>query len=189
MLCVLRTPWTLLLQPFDAAAAVMDGGLLGASETSYASRATLVVAFCVYGLLTVVPRMYPGLFGVWLSLKGLSVGRTLAASYRLASPRSPLSRETAASSHAEGPTGQTDGGVVGGRGAASTGRSVQQEEGSRTGLHGELLTPQPSVQSLDETAEGEEDSVASNIVARNVLREQGSADSTEVVADSAHDAG
>lgn len=76
------------VQPFDAAAAVMDGGLLGASETAYASRATLVVAGCVYGLLSVVPRMFPGqLFGVWLSLKGLSLGRTLAAGARLSSAR------------------------------------------------------------------------------------------------------
>ena len=67
------------MQPVDAAAAVMDGGLLGASETAYASRATLVVALCVYGLLSFVPRMFPGLVGVWLCLKGLSVGRTLAA--------------------------------------------------------------------------------------------------------------
>ncbi len=67
------------MQPVDAAAAVMDGGLLGARETAYASRATLVVALGVYGLLSVLPRMYPGLFGVWLSLKGLSTGRTLAA--------------------------------------------------------------------------------------------------------------
>jgi Na+-driven multidrug efflux pump len=66
-------------QPVDAAAAVMDGGLLGASETAYASRATLVVALAVYGLLSFVPRMFPGLVGVWLCLKGLSVGRTLAA--------------------------------------------------------------------------------------------------------------
>ena len=61
-------------QPFDAAAAAMDGGLLGASETSYASRATLCVAFTVWCLLQVLPRSLPGLAGIWLSLKGLSVG-------------------------------------------------------------------------------------------------------------------
>ncbi|BDA43468.1 Protein DETOXIFICATION 44, chloroplastic [Coccomyxa sp. Obi] len=182
-------PLLAFFMPFDAAAAVMDGGLLGASETSYASRATLVVAFCVYGLLTVVPRMYPGLFGVWLSLKGLSVGRTLAASYRLASPRSPLSIETAASSHAEGPIEQLDGRGAGGRGAASEGSQLQHDAGSHTDFQGELLASQPSVQSADETAEDEEDDVLSNIVAGNILREQGSAESTDIVAERAHDAG
>ena len=75
--CCERSPWT-------RRAAVMDGGLLGARETAYASRATLVVALGVYGLLSVLPRAYPGLFGVWLSLKGLSTGRTLAAGVQLA---------------------------------------------------------------------------------------------------------
>ncbi|CAL5221413.1 g3599 [Coccomyxa viridis] len=79
--------------PFDAAAAAMDGGLLGASETSYASRATLCVAFAVWCLLQVLPRNLPGLAGIWLSLKGLSVGRTLAATYRLTSSKSPLSKQ------------------------------------------------------------------------------------------------
>jgi Na+-driven multidrug efflux pump len=95
---MISCPWRCAAQPFDAAAAVMDGGLLGASETAYASRATLVVAACVYCLLSVVPRLFPGqLFGVWLSLKGLSVGRTLAAGYRLSSAKSPLSKELTAS--------------------------------------------------------------------------------------------
>lgn len=83
----------LATQPFDAAAAAMDGGLLGASETSYASRATLCVAFAVWCLLQVLPRNLPGLAGIWLSLKGLSVGRTLAATYRLTSSKSPLSKQ------------------------------------------------------------------------------------------------
>lgn len=92
------------MQPFDAAAAAMDGGLLGASETSYASRATLCVAFAVWCLLQVLPRSLPGLAGIWLSLKGLSVGRTLAATYRLTSSNSPLSRQpnSAALSHTSG---------------------------------------------------------------------------------------
>ena len=83
----------MLVQPFDAAAAAMDGGLLGASETSYASRATLCVAFAVWCVLQVLPRSLPGLAGIWLSLKGLSVGRTLAATYRLTSSKSPLSKQ------------------------------------------------------------------------------------------------
>lgn len=83
----------ILMQPFDAAAAAMDGGLLGASETSYASRATLCVAVAVWCVLQVLPRSLPGLAGIWLSLKGLSVGRTLAATYRLTSSKSPLSKQ------------------------------------------------------------------------------------------------
>ena len=93
------------LQPFDAAAAAMDGGLLGASETAYASRAALCVAFGVWCLLQVLPRSLPGLVGIWLSLKGLSVGRTLAATYRLTSSNSPLSKQAplaAATSHPSG---------------------------------------------------------------------------------------
>ena len=78
----------------------MDGGLLGASETAYASRATLCVAFGVWCLLQVLPRSLPGLVGIWLSLKGLSVGRTLAATYRLTSTKSPLSRLPAVSQSA-----------------------------------------------------------------------------------------
>ena len=81
------------MQPFDAAAAAMDGGLLGARETAYASRATLFVAFGVWCLLQVLPKSLPGLVGIWLSLKGLSVGRTLAATYRLTSSKSPLSKQ------------------------------------------------------------------------------------------------
>lgn len=81
------------MQPFDAAAAAMDGGLMGASETAYASRATLCVAFGVWCLLQVLPKSLPGLVGIWLSLKFLSVGRTVAATYRLTSSKSPLSRQ------------------------------------------------------------------------------------------------
>ena len=72
----------------------MDGGLLGASETAYASRAALCVALGVWCLLQVLPRSLPGLVGIWLSLKGLSVGRTLAATYRLTSSKSPLSKQS-----------------------------------------------------------------------------------------------
>ena len=75
----------------------MDGGLLGASETAFASRATLCVAFGVWCLLQVLPRSLPGLVGIWLSLKGLSVGRTLAATFRLTSSKSPLSKQPAVS--------------------------------------------------------------------------------------------
>ena len=94
-----------VLQPFDAAAAAMDGGLLGASETAYASRAALCVAFGVWCLLQVLPRSLPGLVGIWLSLKGLSVGRTLAATYRLTSSKSPLSKQAPLAAAASRPSG------------------------------------------------------------------------------------
>ena len=93
------------MQPFDAAAAAMDGGLLGASETAYASRAALCVAFGVWCLLQVLPRSLPGLVGIWLSLKGLSVGRTLAATYRLTSSKSPLSKQSPPAAAALRPSG------------------------------------------------------------------------------------
>ncbi len=179
----------LCAQPFDAAAAVMDGGLLGASETAYASRATLVVAGCVYGLLSVVPRMYPGLFGVWLSLKGLSVGRTLAASYRLASARSPLSKEVAGSSHAQAVPERSAAGAAA-SGAAFTGQCdqhLQQDASSGAGVHGEVLAAQEYLQ--DGSAVGDEQvrSVSSNnIVAGKIPREQGS---LEVPTEKAQDVG
>lgn len=174
-------------QPFDAAAAVMDGGLLGASETAYASRATLVVAGCVYGLLSVVPRMYPGLFGVWLSLKGLSVGRTLAASYRLASARSPLSKEVAGSSRAAAAPGGAAPGTAASR-AAFTGQCdnhLQQDASSGAGLHGEVLAAQQLMQSEDGSAGGDGDvsTLSSNILAGKIHREQ------EVPTEQAQDVG
>lgn len=163
-----------VVQPFDAAAAVMDGGLLGASETAYASRATLVVAGCVYGLLSVVPRAYPGLFGVWLSLKGLSVGRTLAASFRLASARSPLSRETGGTSLA--PTQAAAEGEAASAGQGHVDGVIRQEAASDAGV---VLASQQSLEPQDGVLGGDEVSssgVSSNIVAGKKLREQESSE-------------
>jgi len=83
-------PIVAAFMPFDAAAAVLDGGLLGASETAWVSRTTVLVsAVCLLTLLG-ARRAGGGLAAVWLSLKVLTIGRAVAAGIRYAMPGSPL---------------------------------------------------------------------------------------------------
>ncbi len=52
-------------QPFDAAAAVLDGSLLGASETAWVSRSALLVSACVVLGMLITRRFHGSLFFVW----------------------------------------------------------------------------------------------------------------------------
>lgn len=79
--------------PVDAAAAVLEGGLLGASETAWVARCTILVSAACLAALLGARAAGGGLLGVWLSFKTLSVGRALAAGLRYADPGSPLGRD------------------------------------------------------------------------------------------------
>lgn len=58
------------MQPIDAIAAVMDGGLLGASEMDWVARASLVSSFMVVGALLLSKRLFPtSLLGLWAAMK------------------------------------------------------------------------------------------------------------------------
>ena len=83
-------PIVAAFMPFDAAAAVLDGGLLGASETAWVSRTTVLVSAVCLAALLGARRAGGGLAAVWLSLKVLTIGRTVAAGIRYAMPGSPL---------------------------------------------------------------------------------------------------
>ena len=52
-------------QPFDAAAAVLDGALLGASETAWVSRSALLVSASVVAAMYTTRRLHGSLFFVW----------------------------------------------------------------------------------------------------------------------------
>lgn len=52
-------------QPFDAAAAVLDGSLLGASETAWVSRSALLVSASVVAAMYTTKRLHGSLFFVW----------------------------------------------------------------------------------------------------------------------------
>ena len=52
-------------QPFDAAAAVLDGSLLGASETAWISRSALLVSASVVLAMYTTKRLHGALFFVW----------------------------------------------------------------------------------------------------------------------------
>jgi len=83
-------PIVAAFMPVDAAAAVLDGGLLGASETAWVSRTTVLVSAVCLAALLGARRAGGGLPAVWLSLKVLTIGRTVAAGIRYAMPGSPL---------------------------------------------------------------------------------------------------
>lgn len=58
------------VQPVDAIAAVMDGGLLGASETSWVARASVVNSALVIACLFAVKRSFPtSLAALWMAMK------------------------------------------------------------------------------------------------------------------------
>ena len=52
-------------QPFDAAAAVLDGSLLGASETAWVSRSALLVSASVVLAMFTTKRLHGSLVFVW----------------------------------------------------------------------------------------------------------------------------
>jgi len=81
--------------PVDAAAAVLDGGLLGASDTAWVARSTLFVSGVCLAALLGARSAGAGLFGVWAALKTLSTGRTVAAALRFSQADGPLGTERA----------------------------------------------------------------------------------------------
>ncbi|KAK9798507.1 hypothetical protein WJX73_004686 [Symbiochloris irregularis] len=71
--------------PFDAMASILDGTLLGASETSYISAATIINSLMVLFALTRLTVLYPGLATVWLTTKLMTLGRIITGAWRLIS--------------------------------------------------------------------------------------------------------
>lgn len=60
------------MQPLDAIGSVMDGGLLGASETSWVARASIFNALvCFLGLLLTRWLLPTSLFWLWAAMKVL----------------------------------------------------------------------------------------------------------------------
>ena len=81
------------MQPLDAIAAIVDGGLLGASDTAYVAKTMLVTSVLSFGALLLAQRLQGGLLGIWLSLKVITTGRVLGGALRLASRKtSPLQK-------------------------------------------------------------------------------------------------
>jgi hypothetical protein len=77
----------------DAIAAIVDGGLLGASDTAYVAKTMLVTSVLSFGALLLAQRLQGGLLGIWLSLKVITTGRVLGGALRLASRKtSPLQK-------------------------------------------------------------------------------------------------
>ena len=115
--------------PSDAAAAVLDGGLLGASETQWVWKSTIFVSAACAAALLGVRRAGGGLPAVWLAFKVLTVGRAVAAGVRFAMPGSPLG---------SGPL--AGGGAGGGEGAGATGSLAGSgvEGGEAAGAAGAL---------------------------------------------------
>lgn len=58
------------VQPIDAIAAVMDGGLLGASETDWVARASIVISLaCLIGLFFAKRAFPTSLLALWGAMK------------------------------------------------------------------------------------------------------------------------
>lgn len=77
-----------LLQPFDAAASIVDGSLLGASETTYVGGAMLINTAITMAIFLPLTRWQPGLTSVWVGMKVMTLGRIISGSLRIRSPRS-----------------------------------------------------------------------------------------------------
>lgn len=81
------------MQPLDALAAIIDGGLLGASDTGYVAKTMLFTSALSFGALVLSQRMQTGLLGIWLALKVITTGRVVGGALRLASRKaSPLQK-------------------------------------------------------------------------------------------------
>lgn len=74
-------------------AAIIDGGLLGASDTGYVAKAMVVTSALSFGALVLSQRMHAGLLGIWLALKVITTGRVVGGALRLTSRKaSPLQK-------------------------------------------------------------------------------------------------
>ena len=81
------------VQPMDAIAAIVDGGLLGASDTAYVAKTMLFTSALSFGALLLSQRLQGGLLGIWLALKVITTGRVAGGAFRLTSRRaSPLQK-------------------------------------------------------------------------------------------------
>ena len=88
-----RPECCLFVQPMDAIAAIVDGGLLGASDTAYVAKTMLVTSALSFGALLLAQRLQGGLLGIWLALKVITTGRVIGGALRLASRKtSPLQK-------------------------------------------------------------------------------------------------
>ena len=86
-----------LLQPLDSIAAIVDGGLLGASDTGYVAKTMLVTSALSFGALLLAQRLQGGLLGIWLALKVIATGRVVGGALRLSSRKaSPLQKPSKA---------------------------------------------------------------------------------------------
>ena len=71
----------------------MDGSLLGASETSYVSRAMIVNSLLnLVMLLLVTKKLSCSLGSIWFTLKLMTVGRIISSLLRFRSGKGPLGR-------------------------------------------------------------------------------------------------
>lgn len=113
-IAALTLPVLAIFQPMEAVMTVMDGVLIGARDTSYVARSMVVGAgLCLsclalttkasaklmdpaiaairsYGITTPSDAAWLGLAGIWLTLKVMSITRTIFAALRLASSKSPI---------------------------------------------------------------------------------------------------
>ena len=80
--------WLGAVQPFDAAASILDGSLMGASETTYVGTAMVVTSAATLAVLALVTHSWPCLASVWLGMKFMTLGRIVAGAWRFASPKS-----------------------------------------------------------------------------------------------------
>lgn len=78
------------MQPLDAIAQILEGGLLGASDTGYIGKAAIVTAGLAFIAVILTFRSYPTLPGLWFGLKTLTLGRLATGSYRYMSKNAPL---------------------------------------------------------------------------------------------------
>lgn len=88
------------VQPFDAAAAIFDGALLGASETTYASGAMMFNSVITMAVLLQVQRIWPCMASVWISMKVMTLGRIFAGAWRMRSRASPFNALETPAQHA-----------------------------------------------------------------------------------------
>ncbi len=78
------------MQPLDAIAQILEGGLLGASDTSYIGKAAIVTAGLAFGAVIAIFQGYPNLPGLWFGLKTLTLGRLATGTARYLSKNAPL---------------------------------------------------------------------------------------------------
>jgi hypothetical protein len=79
-------------QPLDAAARVLDGGLLGARDTHWVSTTSIAVSILSWMSLLAVKRLNLGVPGLWFTFKLSAFGTLTAAGVRYLMPGGPFGR-------------------------------------------------------------------------------------------------